>query len=296
MACKSSKCGCKSHYVSRLIKQMNDKSCVDVCNNPICGTPGILNILAPLIYDEIGINLCATIDLGVDIPTLYPTVANASIQIVNITYENGEGGVTVEAIAGRKHCYLVTLSNLVITFAVKLYDASCRLVDTIYPTATYLPPEADPNYDEDTNPSLMELEIFAPYGLSYDVAGGIPTPVVSNISFASPTNVVTQGLNLYGIPKLLNFDINDSSATVGITIVLQSLYYAGYMVATEGKIETPKGCTLNSENTDCIQFVKGELLNLAIKPLELGIPVCSNRCKMDECCGQVVEGTITTEL
>lgn len=296
MACKTSKCGCKSHYVSRLIKRMNDNSCVDVCNNPICETPGILNILAPLIYDEIGINLCATFDLGVDIPTTYPTVTNASIQIVNITYEDGEGGITVESIAGRQHCYLVTLSNLLITFAVNLYDASCRLVDTIYPTATYLPPETDATYDEDTNPSLIELEIFAPYGLSYDTTGATPVPIVSNISFTAATNTVTQGLNLYGIPKLLNFDINDSSATVGITIVLQSLYFAGYMVATEGKIDTPKGCTLNSDNTDCIQFVKGELLNLAIKPLDLGLSVCMNNCGKEECCSQVVEGTITTEL
>lgn len=294
MACKTSKCGCKSHYVSRLVKKMNDNSCTDVCNNAICATPGTLNVLAPVIYDEIGINLCTTFDLGVDITTTYPSVTNASVQILDITYESGTDGVNVEAIAGRQHCYLVTLSNITITFAIRLYDSTCRLVDTIYPTAVYLPPATAATYDEDTNPSSVELEIFAPYGLTYNTTGETPVAVVSNISFTTTTNTVTQGLNLYGIPKLLNLDIGESTVTVGITLVLQSLYFAGYIVATEGKIDTPKGCTIDCDNTDCIKFVEGELLNLAIKPLDLGLPPC--KCSKDNCCSQIIEGTVTTQV
>ena len=37
-------------------------------------------------YDEIGINLCTTFDLGVDIPTAYPTAVSATAKVLNITY------------------------------------------------------------------------------------------------------------------------------------------------------------------------------------------------------------------
>ncbi len=284
------KCATKPRIVSSVVQSINQQNgsnscgkCQDVCKNPICGEPNKLSIFAPLIYDEIGINLCTTFNLGVDIATTYPTVTNATIQVLNVTYTYGAGNVEIEAITGRANCYLVTLSNLTVSFAVRLYDAACRLVATIFPTATYLPPETTAaTYDEDTNPTSVELEIFAPYGLSYGAVGATTAPILNNIGYNETNNFIKQGVNLYSYGKLLDFSTDDSTATVGLTLVLQSLYFAGYKVKSEGKIETPKGSILSPDNSDCMRFVAGDLLNLAIKPLDLGQPLCEENLKQEK--------------
>lgn len=284
--CKSGKCGCRTRIVSNAVQNLKQNECIDVCTNPICGSPNMLSLYAPLIYDEIGINLCSTFELGVDIPTAYPTATTASAQVVDVTYTYGEGNVVIEAIQGRTNCYSVTLSNLTVELAVNLYDDASRLLDTIFVSTLYLPPViTDPAYDEDTNPTLVELEIFAPYGISYNGVAGDFTPALNYIGFLATDNFVRQGLNLYVIPKALNLDTADSTITVGLTLVLQSLYFAGYNVASAGKINTPKGSLIAPEDTDCMRFVAGDLLNLAIKPLELGMPSCEENlkqnCKVD---------------
>lgn len=270
------KCRCmnRARIVSNTVQRLY-AGCTDICANPVCGEPSVLSLFAPLIYDEIGINLCATFDLGVDIATTYPSVISASIKVVNATYTLGEGGVQVETLTGRPNCYVVTLSEIAVQFAMELYDAAGRLVDTIFPTAVYLPADTTaPTYDEDTNPSSVELELFAPYGFSYDTAGTEPTPVINFIGFGQDNNFVRQGINLYSLAKLLDFSTDDSTATVGLTLILQSLYFAGYRVESAGKIDVPKGSILAPENSECMRFVAGDLLNLAIKPLNLGeLPV-----------------------
>ncbi len=264
------KCSNRSRIVSNAVQKLYS-GCTDICANPVCGDPSVLSLFAPLIYDEIGINLCATFDLGVDIAATYPTVTSASIKVVDATYTLGAEGVQVAALNGRPNCYVVTLSEITVLFAMDLYDAAGRLVDTIFPTAVYLPANTEaPTYDEDTNPSSVELELFAPYGFSYDTTGAEPVPVVNFIGFSQDTNFVRQGINLYGLAKLLDFSTDDSTATVGLTLILQSLYFAGYRVESAGKIDVPKGSILAPENSDCMRFVAGDLLNLAIKPLDLG--------------------------
>lgn len=281
------KCSNRSRIVSNTVRRLYD-GCTDVCANPVCGSPSMLSLFAPLIYDEIGINLCTTFDLGVDIATEYPTVTSASIKVIDATYTLGEGGVEVEALSGRSNCYVVTLSEITVLFAMDLFDSAGRLVDTIFPTAVYLPADATaPTFDEDTNPSSVELELFAPYGFSYDTTGTEPTPTVNFIGFSQTSNFVRQGINLYGIAKLLDFSTEDSTATVGLTLVLQSLYFAGYRVESAGKIDVPKGSILAPENSECMRFVAGDLLNLAIKPLDLGElpPAEGNGCSCGCGCG-----------
>lgn len=264
------KCGNRSRIVSNTVQKLY-AGCADVCANSVCGDPSVLSLFAPLIYDEIGINLCATFDLGVDIATTYPMVTSASIKVIDATYTLGEGGVQIEALTGRPNCYGVTLTEITVQFAMDLYDAAGRLVATIFPTAVYLPADTTaPTYDEDTNPSAVELELFAPYGYSYNAAGAESTPVINFIGFSQETNFVRQGINLYSLAKLLDFSTDDSTATVGLTLILQSLYFAGYRVESAGKIDVPKGSILAPENSECMRFVAGDLLNLAIKPLDLG--------------------------
>ena len=281
--CKCSKCG-STRIVSNIVQNMPN-GCFDVCTNPICGSPDELSILAPLIYDEIGINLCTTFAVGTDISTTYPTATNASVSVIDIAYTYGDENVEITQIAGRPNCYSVKLANLTVTFAITLYDESCRALATLTPTAVYLPNSTTAaTYDEDTNPTSVTLEIFAPYGVSYNSNNATPpvyTPALNSIGFLSSANVVTQGLNLYAIPKLLGLDTTDDEVTVGLTLILQSLYFCGYRVTSAGRISTPKGSIVSGEESDCIKFVCGNLLDRAIKPLDLSPPSCEGNLKKD---------------
>lgn len=291
------KCGGAGRIQSNTVKNMLN-GCVDVCVNPICESPDMLGIMAPVIYDEIGINLCATFALGAEIPTAYPTAVCATAQVVNVTYAVGGEGVTVEPISGRPNCYLVSLTTLTVTFAINLYDCCYRLLGTVYTDAVYLPPETGETYDEDTNPTLVQLEIFAPYGISYTVTGEADlTATLNYIGFATTANYVTQGINMYAIPKVLNLNTEDSEITIGLTVMVQSLYFAGYNVKSEGKINTPKGTLATQDDSACLRFVAGDLLNLEIKPLELGFPRCEENLK-DECsqCNQCACNQIIAEI
>ena len=47
----------------------------------------------------------------------------------------------------------------------------------------------------------------------------------------------------------INIPMDYPTATVGISLVVQSLYFASYKVPTEGKVDTPKGSTIPSQET-----------------------------------------------
>ena len=279
------KCGARPRIVSDAVRSIGSggRECIDVCANPICADPDLLGIMAPLIYDEIGVNLCATFRPAETISAAYPTATNAVIRVIDTTL--AAGSATVEAITGRPNCYRVTLTNLTMQFALSLYDSACRPLATLYPTAVYLPPETTaPTYDEDTDPTSVELEIFAPYGLTYTAAAQ-PVPTVNVIGENVNNNVIRQGINMFSMAKLLDLDLDE----VGLTLVLQSLYFAGYKVASAGKIDIPKGSILPPEDSECMKFVEGELLNLEIKPLDLGAPAYEE-CYKQQCCDRQNSG------
>ncbi|MGN0165308.1 MAG: hypothetical protein ACI39R_03935 [Lachnospiraceae bacterium] len=287
--CKCGKCG--SRIMSNGCKNVRE-GCFDVCTTPICADPGILSVYAPIIYDEIGINLCTTFCIDIPAQCGCSDITSACAQLLDLDFCYGEEGVEITQISGRPNCYLVKLSNLTAKFAIKLFGENCRLVDTIFASTVYLPSckEAE-TYDEDTNPSSVTLEIFAPYGVSYKNAPGCTKPhmALNFIGFKEENNFVRQGINVYAIPKVLNLDVDDETVTVGLTLVIQSAYFAGYKVESRGKIRTPKGSLIPEEESDCRRFVAGELLNLAIKPLDLGTPECEENLKEDcdeeHCCG-----------
>ena len=97
--CKFKKSGCCTKIVSDIVSNMPN-GCFDVCTNPICGSPSELSLFAPLIYDQIGINLCAVAAAGVDISANYPTVTNAAASVVEISYQYGAGNVVINQIPG----------------------------------------------------------------------------------------------------------------------------------------------------------------------------------------------------
>ena len=275
-------CNCKARcFASNAISQMNEgcDTCVDVCTNPICGTPDALLLYAPVIYDCIGINLCRQVPLGVDIPTTFPTAAYATVEIVDLTPTTAE----ITSIPNRPNCYNVELSGLSFTLVVRLFDCCQRLLATLPLTGIeYLPADTtDPNYDPETNPTDVTLQLYAPYGPAYTITGTVATPTLIFNGQVVTQAPQPQGIQASAVAKVLNFDTTDSSISLGVTLYVFSLYnsFFNFTGATRGCI--PKGNLATIEESVCMNFVRGSLLDRNIKPLELGCPTFESQYKND---------------
>ncbi|MCI8275458.1 MAG: hypothetical protein HFI66_07585 [Lachnospiraceae bacterium] len=265
--------------------------CFDVCTNPICGTPQYLTLLAPVVYDEIGINLCRQVTLAENFATTYPSAESATAEAVSVTFSTAPGEApAITPISGRPNCYSVTLRSLTINFAVKLYDCAKRILAVLPVSASYLPASGTPDYtyfDEDTNPSSVELELYAPYGVSYSSADA-SAPVINYVGFLAGSSSPAQGLNMIVIPKVLSFDASTGEVSMGLTIYLKSIYYSQYLIPHNGRAVVPKGSLIPQEDSVCMEFVSGSLLDREIKPLELGPPhneeTLKNECENTGAC------------
>lgn len=268
--CRARRCKCGADF----------ECPIDVCVNPIIGDPTYLTVLAPVVYDGIGINLCRSVPLELDIPRDFPSAARATAQVLNIAVPAG----AIEPIPAKPNCFLVSLSDITVTVAVRIYDCCNRLLRSLVVNPVYLPTDAtSPDYeyhDEDTNPELVELEIFAPYGVSY-TNGDVNTPELSFIGYTADNNMLKQGIVMSSIPKVLDFDTADSSITLGLTVFLQSVYYTPYEVKHKGKASYTKAELASKDESVCMDFVAGSLLEHSIKPLELGPPMHDEELKKD---------------
>lgn len=268
-------CGCNKRVISNLIANSEynncDGSCTDVCTTPQCGDPKYLTVLAPVVYDEIGINVCRSIDIST-ILTANPTAVYATVEVFSIAPPADATFYTITPISGRQNCYEVTLNNLVVSFILRLYDCCKRVIATDTIEGTYLPPTTDPSSDPETNPQSVTLEIFAPYGVAY-TTGDTSAPGLNVISFSTETNSLTQGLNLTALPKVLNLDTTAGTITIGLTIIVNSIYFSQYQLPHMGKAIIPKGRLSSTGDSVCFDFVCGNLLDRSIKPLEFFNPL-----------------------
>lgn len=265
-----------------------DIPCVDVCTSPLCGDPALLPLYAPIIYDAIGVNICQTLTVSDASFATLTSAEKAFVQVLDIDLSNSE----VTGIIGRPNCTEVTLQNIPVTLLIQPYNCSDQLLGTFTEQFTYLPAAADPAYDEDTNPSSVTLELFTPYGNALTVEGTgadiTVTPQLSFVGFTPDNNYLRQGLQVSAYPKVLNLDIPGSRITVGLSLVVSSVYFSQYLVPQEGRVQIPKGSLLPQDDSLCLNFVNGDLLELNIKPLELGPPqneeYLKNDCEESGCC------------
>ena len=124
-------CGCNKKVLSNAVANNTDSctcsltdNCTDVCVTPQCGDPKLLTVLVPVIYDEIGINVCRTIPLATLLAD-YPTAAYIRAEVTNITFATGAApSVTIKPIAGRPNCYELTLTNLWILSSMSMTVAN----------------------------------------------------------------------------------------------------------------------------------------------------------------------------
>ena len=87
---------------------------------------------------------------------------------------------------------------------------------------------------------------------------------------------------MIAIPKILHFDTTTPSLTVGITFYIKSVYFSQYLIPHNGRAVVPKGSVVPDEDSVCLDFVSGDLLDYEIKPLELGPPKYEENLK-NEC-------------
>jgi hypothetical protein len=88
--------------------------------------------------------------------------------------------------------------------------------------------------------------------------------------------------------KVLNFDIANAEMTVGLTLIVKSIYYNQYRIPHNGKALVSKGTLASPEESVCMSFVSGSLLDRNIKPLELCNPLdqkrnCESCTDPDDC-------------
>lgn len=253
-----------------------------ICNTPLSGRPKLLSVYAPVVYDEIGINICRPVTVPEEVMTANPTAACARLDVIDVTFSDASPGVpgTTVSCANRANCSTIILTNVLVTFRVKLFD-NCNnyLTDTVV-SANYLPgsatsPESE-FLDGETNPDSVTVELYTPYGVGYTEAEG--TPVINTVGFLPEGNTVTNGINANVVAKAMNFNSVTGTFSAGISLFLRTVYYETYKVTQEGKPIPPKASLTDDQNS-CIDFVESGLLSREIKPLELEPPKCEGKLK-----------------
>lgn len=286
----ATKCGCNCNT-----------TCVrDICNTPICGRPDMLSIYAPVIYDEIGINICRPITLPADVIAANPTVACIQLEIIDIVFTAGTETVPGTTVTNSvtANCSTVILTNVLVYYRVKLYDNKGNYLAETFVTANYLPANAESTdyafVDTETNPESVTLELYTPYGVGVtDNVDG--TNYINVVGLVVGSNYITNGINASAVAKAMNFNVTTGVFSAGISIVLRTVYFEAYKIAHEGKPIPPKANLNGAQGNTCLEFVESGLLSREIKPLELEPPKCEGKfkdveavCERNDCTLQVL--------
>lgn len=265
----------------------SSNSC-DPCVNPPTHTPKCLTLLAPVIFDECGINLCKVMERSV---YCNPQINDIQVRVLDIDFNTTDCdcGSRAETLRSRPACTRITLSHLKVKLAVQLLDRCHNIIESFVITEEYLPSMEDEYYDEDTNPSSICLELYTPYGLSYETRHNNLIPSINFIGMeqngCSGNNALRQGIVAQGLAKVVRFDADRGIIALGLTLYLKSLYFVQYRMAHEGLVVPPKCTPYCEKDTNvCKDFVEGCLLSQNISPLPI----------VGECCPQQDTGCDTS--
>lgn len=245
----------------------------DACVCPPLGEPKFLPIIAPVVFDECGINLCREIRIPEDIIDDFPTATAVELKVIDVDFNfDEEDGSRVETISRRPNCVKVRLARLCVKFIARFLDSNCRSLGERSFSAEYLPESGSPSYDEDTNPSSATIELYAPYGVSYIELCGKMKPSINFLGFVDcpdRNNDLRQGINVQMLAKVLELDLVSGCMAVGLTIYLKSVYFVQYKIKHAGLCVPPKCIPIEEAADVCKEFVEGDLLEQSIQPLEV---------------------------
>ncbi len=164
----------------------------DICICPPIGEPKCLNMLAPVIFDESGINLCRIVDIDHLIDVCNPNekctprtdflfgnlqksdledADDIQLQVVDIDFNficpHSNRYSEIKPPKDKPNCSRITLRDIDVTFAVKVLNDHCKTRKEGFMVLRYLPPVDSCGFDEETNPSSVTLDLYTPYGISY---------------------------------------------------------------------------------------------------------------------------------
>lgn len=299
---------------------------------PPIGTPKHLTMMAPVVFDECGINLCRvfSIDNLVNVcecPTDRTTdilfdginkcdfecATKIQLHVVDIDFNcicpKSCRYSEIRPSKNTPNLTRITLRDLDVTFAVQLFDNSCKIFKEGMMTLRYLPGESCPGFDEETNPSNISFDLYTPYGVSYapenpagcnklvptiNFIGLVENQHCENCMCEAPThayreydanNSVRQGISAQALAKVIGNE--EDCFAIGLTLYIKALYFVQYKFNHEGLCVPPKFLASKStEESTCKVFCKGDLLEQSIKPLDVCV-----RPKTLECgCFDVCEG------
>jgi len=202
------------------------------------GEPKFLPIIAPVVFDECGINLCREIVIPEDIIDDFPTATAVELKVIDIDFNlDKEEGSRVETISRRPNCVRVRLARLCVKFIAKFLDPNCRVLGERCFNAEYLPDSDAPSFDEDTNPSSVTVELYAPYGVSYAEICGCLKPSINFLGFVEwpdRNNDLRQGINSQVLAKVIDLDLVAGVMAVGLSVYLKSVYFVQYKIKHAG--------------------------------------------------------------
>lgn len=157
---------------------------------PPIGEPRLLTLMAPVVFDESGINLCRVICLNelkdvCECETHRSTdilfdglskkdlecACKIQLQVVDIDFNfvDPVGGrySEIKPTKGNPNLSRITLKDIDVTFAVTCLDGSCRVSAQGMMTCRYLGDECECGFDPCTNPAAVTFDMYTPYGVSY---------------------------------------------------------------------------------------------------------------------------------
>lgn len=182
---------------------------------PPIGEPRLLTLMAPVVFDESGINLCRVIclnelrdvcqsDTNRTTDILFDGLSKKDLecackiqlQVVDIDFNfvDPVGGrfSEIRPTKGNPNLSRITLRDIDVTFAVTCLDACCKVIAQGMMIVRYLGDECECGFDPCTNPSAVTLDLYTPYGVSYAPENPCGcnklVPTINYVGFVSSQN------------------------------------------------------------------------------------------------------------
>ena len=157
---------------------------------PPIGEPKCLTMMAPVVFDEAGINLCRVFAID-DLLDVCERPSNRTTDILfdGLTKCDLENANTIQLHVvdidfnficpetcrfseirpskNTPNLSRVVLRDIDVTLSVSIMDSTCRVCKEGMLTLRYLPSENCPGFSEETNPSNIAFDLYTPYGISY---------------------------------------------------------------------------------------------------------------------------------
>lgn len=157
---------------------------------PPIGEPKCLTMMAPVVFDEAGINLCRVFSIN-DLLDLCERPSNRTTDVVfdGLTKLDLENATKIQLHVvdvnfnfvcpetcrfseikpsrNTPNLSRVTLRDIDVTFSVTIVDSTCKVCKEGMLTLRYLPGENCPGFSEETNPNNITFDLYTPYGIAY---------------------------------------------------------------------------------------------------------------------------------